>query len=96
MSHRLLDGRVGIGTVHLHDLELFDAVVRANIGEATLSVRDLLELNKGDVITINTRLNDDIEIYVEKEMKFFGRAGLLGKHKAIEILARVITKMEGT
>ena len=75
-------------------IESFYAVVSANIGEAILTVRDLIQLKKGDVIVLNTRVNDDVEVYVEDELKFYGRAGLMEKNKAVEIMARVFESTE--
>jgi flagellar motor switch protein FliM len=72
-------------------IRVFDAIVKARLGETTLNIRDLLNLKNGDVITLNKRLHEDIDIYVEDELKFTGRAGLLGKYKAVEVLARMVT-----
>jgi len=73
-------------------IRVFDAIVKAILGESTLSVRDMLDLKIGDVVTLERRLNEELEIYVENELKFLGRAGLLGKYKAVEILSRIYTK----
>lgn len=70
-------------------IKFFESLVSANLGQATLSIRDLLELKIGDVVILEKRLNEDIDIYVEEELKFTGRAGLLGKYKAVEILKRL-------
>jgi flagellar motor switch protein FliM len=75
-------------------IQLFNALIRANIGEAAITVRDLIDLKKGDVIILNTGVNDEVEVYVENELKFYGRSGLMGKQKAVEILARVRQSME--
>jgi flagellar motor switch protein FliM len=73
-------------------IRVFDATVKAILGESILSVRDMLNLKIGDVVTLERRLNEELEIYVENELKFLGRAGLLGKYKAVEILSRIYTK----
>lgn len=75
-------------------IELFDAQVKAVLGSSTMSVRDLMDLEKGDIVTLNTRLNDDIEVYVENELKFFGKAGLLGKYRGIQVVSRVFDQSE--
>ena len=75
-------------------IEVFESDLKAVLGSASLSVRDLLDLKRNDVITLDRRLKSDMEIYVEDELKFFGRPGLLGKHKAVEIVSRVINSME--
>jgi flagellar motor switch protein FliM len=75
-------------------IKLYDSLVHAVLGSVTVTIRDLLDLKVGDVVTLNTRLKDELEVFVEKEMKFFGRPGLLGKYKAVEITARVSHEME--
>ncbi len=75
-------------------VELFNSVVRANLGVTDVTVRELTELMIGDVLTLDTRLGNDIEIYVEDALKFYGRPGNVGKYKGVEIAARVIEKME--
>ena len=69
-------------------IQLLNAGLRVMLGESTLTVRDLIDLSPGDVITVNKRLNEDVEVYVQDELKFFGRMGLSGKHKAVEIVKR--------
>lgn len=75
-------------------IELFDANVKAILGNVTMTVHDLMELEVGDVITLDTRLSDDVEVLVENELKFFGKAGHYGKYKAVEIVNRVVDKSE--
>jgi len=75
-------------------IELFEADLLARLGETTVSVRDLINLKVGDVLTVDTRTNDDIELYVENELKFYGRPGHLGKYRAVEIVDRLIDKSE--
>lgn len=76
-------------------IKVFDALVKARLGEATVTVRDLVNLRPDDVVTLNSRILDDIEIYVEDELKFTGKLGLLGKHKAVQITSRVHNELEG-
>ncbi len=75
-------------------VELFDSIVKTVLGEATISVRDLTEMKVGDVLTLNTRVHEDVEIYVEDELKFYGRPGDLGKYRAVEIINRLIDQSE--
>ncbi|MFC1606761.1 flagellar motor switch protein FliM [Candidatus Latescibacterota bacterium] len=72
-------------------VQVFEALVRATLGEANLSVQKMLDLNPNDVITLDKRLGEDIDIFVEDELKFTGRAGLLGKYKAVEVKSRILT-----
>ncbi len=75
-------------------IRLIDTYLKACLGNAHVTIRDLVNLRKDDVITLDTRLNDEIEVFVEDELKFYGKAGLLGKHRAVQIGARVHHKMD--
>ncbi len=75
-------------------IKQFDAALKVSLGSAEVTVRDLIALRPNDVITLNTRKNEDIDIFVEDELKFHGRAGLIGKHKAVQITSRVHQDME--
>jgi flagellar motor switch protein FliM len=70
-------------------IRMFDAVLVASLGNASVTIRDMMNLRKNDVITLNTRLYEDIEVYVENELKFYAKTGLIGKHKAVQITTRV-------
>lgn len=77
-------------------MELFDTNIKAYLGFVILTVGEMLKLKVGDIVTLNTRVSEDIEVYVEDELKFYGRPGLFGKFKGVEILSRVnITEIEG-
>jgi flagellar motor switch protein FliM len=70
-------------------VKLVTALLKACMGNANVTVRDLMNLHLNDVITLDTRLNDDMEVFVENELKFYAKAGLQGKHKAVQITSRV-------
>ncbi|MDA8233836.1 MAG: flagellar motor switch protein FliM [Clostridia bacterium] len=55
------------------------------LGTATISIGELLELHKGDVIQINKSINEPIEILVGSKIKFYGLPGLAGSRVAIQI-----------
>ncbi|MCE5249611.1 flagellar motor switch protein FliM [bacterium] len=73
-------------------IKVFDTTVKAILGETKLSLNELLDLKLGDVVTLGRRLHEEIDIYVENELKFQGRAGLVGKYKGIEILSRIYNR----
>ncbi|MHB9027362.1 MAG: flagellar motor switch protein FliM [Candidatus Latescibacterota bacterium] len=70
-------------------IKLFKAMIRACLGNAEVTVQDLMNLKTNDIITLHTRLKDDIEIYIEDELKFYGKAGLSGKNRAVQITSRI-------
>ncbi len=73
-------------------IELFSCDVKAQLGSTKLTLKELLDLKAGDVVPLNTRLNDDIEIYVKDQVKFYGKPGNIGKYKGVKILSVVHTE----
>ena len=73
-------------------IELFNTILKAHLGTTNVSLNDLLNLKVGDIIPLNTRIKDDIEIFVGEDLKFYGRPGLMGKYRGIEILSRVYSE----
>jgi len=76
-------------------VELFDALVSAKLGEVEMKFDDLVDLKIGDVLTLNSRVNDYVDIYVEDELKFYARPGNAGKYRAAQIIHRLVDKAEG-
>jgi flagellar motor switch protein FliM len=72
-------------------IEAFTTVLQAVLGHAHLTIRDMVHLKEGDVITLDSRVRNEIEVNVNNELKFYGKPGLLGKNRAIQILSRVAT-----
>ncbi|MBN1290280.1 MAG: flagellar motor switch protein FliM [Candidatus Latescibacteria bacterium] len=81
-------------------IQYFESKIKANLGHTSLTIRDLLDLKIGDVVVLNKRLNENVDVFVEEELKFAGRAGLKGKYKAVEIISRLVPEgldaFEGT
>ena len=59
--------------------------VICEIGTSEITLRDLLNLQKGDVIKLNTRISEDFILKVGKRKKFKCRPGTLGKRIAVQI-----------
>ena len=77
-------------------IELVSSDITALLGKAQLSFDEIINLKEGDVVTLDTRVNNDIEVFVSDELKFFGRPGHVGKYRGVEILSRVFAEpMEG-
>ena len=72
-------------------VEAFSTAVQAVLGQAHLKIRDLIHLKPGDVIMLDRRIKDEIEINVNNQLKFYGKPGLLGKYRAVQIVSRVST-----
>jgi flagellar motor switch protein FliM len=66
----------------------------AVIGETSLSIRDLLQLQTGDVVVLEKPAQSDLVLQVGGKAKYLGRAGLVGRHKSIQVTA-IIEKEVG-
>ncbi len=70
-------------------IEMFDSLLKVQLGSSQIKIKELLDLKIGDVIELDRRVSEDIEVFVEDELKFYGRPGIVGKNRGVEILARV-------
>ena len=57
----------------------------SKLGEAMINAGDLLKLKEGDVIALDTRESDEIQILVEGMCKFKGRPGAVKGKTALEV-----------
>ncbi len=73
-------------------MELFYSHMTAILGQTNLKVEDLLNLKLGDILTLDTKANEDVAIYVEDQLKFYGRPGITGKNRGIQVTANIVAK----
>ncbi len=59
--------------------------VTARIGNVTQSIGDILNIQKGDLILLDTGPPDSIPVLVENVPKFKGFAGIIGGNRAVRI-----------
>ncbi|MCL5256772.1 MAG: flagellar motor switch protein FliM [Chloroflexi bacterium] len=59
--------------------------VQVQLGRAKVTLRELIDLQGGDVITLDTYLKDDVPVLVRGESKYRGRPGLVGKRMSVQI-----------
>ena len=74
-----------------NEIQSLDVAVQAVIGETQLTVRDLLQLQEGDVICLDKPEKDDLILQVGGKTKMACRRGLVGRRKAVQI-TRIIEK----
>jgi len=58
------------------------------LGEASLSVKDVLSLNSGDIIELNAQAREYAILYILGKPKFKVKVGRLGSRMAVEIVSR--------
>ena len=74
---------------YVEDLtELMD--IGAELGGLEITVRDVLNLSKGDIIKLeNTKVGDEMELKIGTMKKFYARPGVVGNHLAVQITRRI-------
>jgi flagellar motor switch protein FliM len=68
--------------------------IQVEFGNSSLSVNELMSLEKGDVIRLNTKIDDDHKIRTGNRLLFTGRYGSINNHKAIKITNRIIDEKQ--
>ncbi len=73
-------------TNHLKNTYL---TVSVEFGKSSISFQQLLQLKKGDVITLQNVIGEEVKISVEKKHLYNGITGVVNNHKAVKITKRV-------
>ena len=63
--------------------------LKAVLGQTELSFGELLHLEVGDCLSLQTRTSDPVELFVDDRKMFQARPGLNGKHLALQVLQRI-------
>lgn len=68
------------------ELETIELPVSTLIGKTSLTVRDLLQLQRGDVLCLEKPYDSDLVLQVGGKNKMAVRTGLVGRKKAVKIV----------
>jgi flagellar motor switch protein FliM len=74
-----------------HEIESINLPVSVVIGQSKLSIRDLLQLQRGDILALDKSYDSDLLIQIGGKTKMSGKSGLIGRKKAAKI-SRIIEK----
>ncbi len=66
-------------------LEETEVEVKAVLGRTNLTVVELLSLGLGDIIVLDDEVKEELDIYVEGSLKYFGVPGSSRKNMAVKI-----------
>lgn len=69
-----------------HELETVELPVSTLIGKTTLTIRDLLQLQRGDVLCLDKPYDSDLLLQVGGQNKMAVRTGLVGRKKAVKVV----------
>jgi flagellar motor switch protein FliM len=66
-------------------IEFTKVPIKAILGNSTLTFADMAELQPGDVIQLDTRINEDLKVFVGDIYKFKARPGVKKNRMAIKV-----------
>ncbi|WP_053957429.1 flagellar motor switch protein FliM [Inediibacterium massiliense] len=69
----------------VHRIEKTQASIRAVLGSTHITVSEFLDLQIGDVIELDTLIQEPVKILVENQLKYYGKPGSKKKKMAIQI-----------
>ncbi len=59
--------------------------VKILLGKTIITVKDLLELSVGDVITLNKNIREELEVVIGQKTKFLGKPGIFSNKYSIQV-----------
>ncbi len=66
-------------------LEKTELPISVLLGKSIITVKELLELQQGDVINLDKKKEKDVEIYIDSGLRFFAKPGISGNKLAVQI-----------
>jgi len=67
----------------------------AELGNLDISVKDVLNLQKGDIIKLeHNKVDDDMILKIGNKKKFYARPGVIGTHMSVQITGKMESYMD--
>ncbi|MBN2144223.1 MAG: flagellar motor switch protein FliM [Candidatus Aureabacteria bacterium] len=76
------------------NLEKSSLTCSAILGKTLLTIRQLLELKKNDVIMMEQKVRNPLLVQVEEKNEFLANPGIIGKRKAVQLVSIVTENRE--
>lgn len=86
IEHRKISREEEISLIK-NTLEKTSLEITTILGSTEVPIHDLLNLKPGSVVVLNNKVFDEVELNIDGKTKFYGRPGLFGKKKAVEIIS---------
>ncbi|AGK97801.1 flagellar motor switch protein FliM [Clostridium pasteurianum] len=67
-------------------LNIVDVPLIATLGSASITVDEFLKLSVGDVITLNSKCSDPVSVFIDGNVHYTGKPGVIGKSMGVQIL----------
>lgn len=64
--------------------------IQVELGTTKLSVKEIMEMEIGDIIRLDTKLSDDQKVRTGKHILFLGRIGVSNNKKAIKVTKKLL------
>lgn len=77
-----------------HHLSHTSLPIKVELGTSKLSVRELLEMQNGDIIRLETKISDDQKVRTGTQMLFLGRVGVSNNKKAIKVTKKLLEEQK--
>lgn len=72
-----------------------DVPITAVLGNSTINVSDFASLQVGDIIRLDKKVNDELDIYVGDIKKFEALPGTVGKDYAVRLTSILREEEDG-
>jgi len=73
-----------------HHLSRTALPIKVELGTSKLSVRELLDMQNGDIIRLDTKISDDQKVRTGNQILFLGRVGVSNNKKAIKVTKKLL------
>ena len=78
----------------MDSLKQVEIPIHVDLGKTRLTLKEIVNLQKDQVLVLDTHVGDDLTIYVAKEKKFKGKVGKQGKKIAVQITSKIDLSIE--
>jgi flagellar motor switch protein FliM len=78
-------------TILEHEIKTIDIPVSVVIGQTKLTIRDLLQLQRGDILALDKPQTSELLVQVGGKTKLAAKSGIIGRKKAFKV-TRIIEK----
>lgn len=70
----------------MQQVQSVEMPIHAELGHRSITLKEFIDLNEGDVIRLDTETNGDVPIYVNGALRYRGKPGVVKNHVALEIV----------
>ena len=75
----------------MHQVQSVEMPIHAELGHRSITLKEFIDLDEGDVIRLDTEVSDDVPVYVNGAMRYRAKPGVVKNHVALEIIDELNT-----